>query len=190
MWILSNLLQSISHTRVTLSFDSKCTRQPCSFAVVTIETHTYRVHWYIDSVAKLHIDCLACTQPHKDLSPDGIKMFAETKTVLGSFWRLSTVWCRLQERFHDMPSLFYKYQFDLREKWKLQVFAKVKGKLLILTAFLKGFWAINKSSSSKTKMIIKWANVFIHRPSSYRACYSILFLFSVDQQNLNIIFYV
>lgn len=90
MWILSNLLQSISHTRVTLSYDSKCTRQPCSFAVVTIETH--RVHWYIDSMAKLHTDCLACTQPHKDLSPDGIKMFTETKTVLGSFCRLSTVW--------------------------------------------------------------------------------------------------
>lgn len=60
MWILSNLLQSISHTRVTLSYDSKCTRQPCSFAVVTIETHTYRVHWYIDSIAKL--SCLYATK--------------------------------------------------------------------------------------------------------------------------------
>lgn len=60
MWILSNLLQSISHTRVTLSYDSKCTRQPCSFAVVTIETHTYRVHWYIDSIAKL--SCLNATE--------------------------------------------------------------------------------------------------------------------------------
>lgn len=60
MWIFSNLLQSISHTRVTLSYDSKCTRQPCSFAVVTIETHTYRVHWYIDSIAKL--SCLYATK--------------------------------------------------------------------------------------------------------------------------------
>lgn len=160
MWILSNLLQSISHTRVTLSYDSKCTRQPCSFAVVTIETHTYRVHWYIDSIVKL--SCLYATE--QGLVPWRHQNVYWDKN-LGSFCRLSTVWCRLQERFHGMPSLFYKHQFDLREKWKLQVFAKVRGKLLILGAFLKGFWAINKSSSSKTKIIIKWVNVFIHRPS-------------------------